>query len=419
MHSSRNLIDNSFDTIVFNIGNFLYLGSQWLISIALVRLGGFEDAGYFSLAMSICSVFFIVSSYGIRTFQVSDVKNRFSDFTYIATRIFTIIVAFVLCVAFTLIKSYDFYVQTIVWFYMLYKSIEAYSDVLNGIWQKNEGMKSVAISLGSKGILNTVFFIGSYISFHNLFLSLVLMAISSAFVLLFYDLSKTKKFVNQNKVLKNVETVQVHHLLKQGFLAMLSTMGLILFNSIPKLVIEDVLNTESLGIFSSIATPSVVISTFSIGVLLPIAPQLAKNYENDNKKQLLRLICGCNFVAIGIGLTVTVFSAIAGRFIFAFIFGREILPYFNLFYCMIWVSVLISINNCYTTFLIAVRKLKPLLLFVFMTCIVECALCIILIKEKSIYGAGYAMLLTLILQFVSETIYIIYILNKKLPKYIK
>lgn len=413
MHFDSKFIKISFDAIVFNIGNFIYLGSQWLISVVLVRFGGFEDAGVFSLAMAICNVLVVVSNYNLRVFYVSDVKSKFSDNTYIATRICTMMFAIAVCIAFTVFKGYAFRTQMVVWMYMFYKSVESYSDVLTGIWQKKEGMKNVALSLGLKGLLSVLFFGVSYGIFHDLLISTILMSFASVLVLITFDFNKTKIYVNPKKLFKNINTYCICSLLKQGFHAMVAALCVIMFTSIPKLVLEDVLNAELLGVFSSVSTPSVVISTFAIGVLLPLASKMVENYESNNIKELIKLILGCNLGFVGIGLLATLFSAIAGQFMFAVVFGKEILPYFTLFYCMIWVSVFIAVINCYATFLIAIRKLKGLLFFSAIACVVEFALCMLLISKENIYGAGYAMLVTLIIQFVAETVYIIYLFNER------
>ena len=77
------------DSAYYNFGNAFYLGSLWIINVALVRLGGFEDAGLFSLAMSCCSVFGMLANYGLRSFQVSDITTQYSDNAYLCTRLLT------------------------------------------------------------------------------------------------------------------------------------------------------------------------------------------------------------------------------------------------------------------------------------------------------------------------------------------
>ena len=62
------------------IGTLYYLGMQWLTTVLVVRISGsYEDAGIYSLAVSITNIFYIIAMYNVRNFQVSDYKNEFID----------------------------------------------------------------------------------------------------------------------------------------------------------------------------------------------------------------------------------------------------------------------------------------------------------------------------------------------------
>ena len=54
----------------------VYLITQWLISVLVVRLSGVETAGILTLAMSVNNVFYSIAMQGIRNYQVSDMKRN-------------------------------------------------------------------------------------------------------------------------------------------------------------------------------------------------------------------------------------------------------------------------------------------------------------------------------------------------------
>ena len=68
------------------LGSGVYLGCLWLLNILVVRFGSYSEAGILSLAISIANVVQSVSLAGIRNYQVSDVKERYSNYTYICVR---------------------------------------------------------------------------------------------------------------------------------------------------------------------------------------------------------------------------------------------------------------------------------------------------------------------------------------------
>lgn len=63
-----NIFYNSF-------GTMFYYGCQWLTTILIVRLSGYQDAGNYSLAMTFTAAFAIFALFNTRQYQVSDVRG--------------------------------------------------------------------------------------------------------------------------------------------------------------------------------------------------------------------------------------------------------------------------------------------------------------------------------------------------------
>ena len=94
--------------ILFNtVGNFAYLGALWLMSILVVRLGNFELAGYFSLALTMSNIFISLASYTVRLFYAADIQRKYQDHQYFYMRVFTTALSFILCIAGTVVFGYS------------------------------------------------------------------------------------------------------------------------------------------------------------------------------------------------------------------------------------------------------------------------------------------------------------------------
>lgn len=89
MNSGKNTLYNTY-------GTFFYFFCQWLITVFVVRIGNYHLAGVFSLVVSITNVFYCISLYGVRNYQVSDIKCEYSDADYFTLRTITSIIGFVL-----------------------------------------------------------------------------------------------------------------------------------------------------------------------------------------------------------------------------------------------------------------------------------------------------------------------------------
>ena len=69
--------------MLFNsVGSLFYLMCQWLVTVLSTRLGSFETCGVLTLAISITNVFYVVSTFSLRVFQVSDTNGKYPPGRY-------------------------------------------------------------------------------------------------------------------------------------------------------------------------------------------------------------------------------------------------------------------------------------------------------------------------------------------------
>ena len=86
------------DTILNTVGSVTYFFMQWLTTVLAARLANFETAGVYALVISFVNIFYSISIFGIRNYQISDVEKYFSTEQYLATRIITMFTALFLCI---------------------------------------------------------------------------------------------------------------------------------------------------------------------------------------------------------------------------------------------------------------------------------------------------------------------------------
>ena len=96
--------------------------------------------------MSIGNMFASISLYKIRTYQVSDINNRFSTGNYVALRLFTIFASLVLSGIYLAIMTHNTRLIAATLVYLLFKGDETFSDALYGIEQKNGRMDYIGKS---------------------------------------------------------------------------------------------------------------------------------------------------------------------------------------------------------------------------------------------------------------------------------
>lgn len=398
-------------TFIYNtIGTGVYLGCQWLITILIVRLSGYSDAGILSLAMSITNVFICIAFYGMRSFQVSDLTNKYSIGTYISARIITSIISIVFCAIFITLNPYTTYEFLCIFIYMGFKTSEAVVDVFHGIDQKAWRMDIVGWSLIIRGVLSLSIFVIIIVLTQSLVLSIIGMALSSYLVILFYDLSRTKKFSSSIK--PDFSFIKIKKLLVECFPLLILLLIASFLPMVPRYLLDIYYGSEVLGIYASVATPTIIIQVASTFIFSPLVPLFAEYYQNDNYVSFVKLFIKC-IVAIGIIAFVILFiSIIWGDSILNILFGNTILPYTNLFIPVMICTILTSASWFFCTILTVFRDFKGIIIGNLVGLILCFILSLTLIKELGMNGVNITILIALSVQ----NIILIYFNLKKLAK---
>lgn len=380
------------------VGTFIYLFSIWLMTLVTVRVSNFYDAGILSLAITITNVFYVISCYGMRSFQVSDIIGEYSDQQYNNSRLITAIAGFTISLLFTIYLGYENSVFLAINLYMLFKSSEAFADVFYGIFQKNNRFDFISISLSAKGILGfTVYFCTLYFA-KSLNLALALLFITSFASVIIYDLPRVKATVSPvfNFEKSNINATLL--LLKSTVLLMISLIIPQVLISIPRIYYEKHFSTELFGIFSSLSAPTIVIPTFVASALLPFLPQLAKYYNKGQKKETILTFSGFIGMTVIIGIVAEIGAYLWGTPVLEIMYGKGVLPYSEIFGSIILVTTLSAIIMCLNFFYVIARKLTPLNIMLFIGCIVCYLISPPLIDRYGMYGITHALIISQLIQ---------------------
>ena len=175
----RNVIWNTAGTIVYCV-------AQWVITILVVHMAGYEAAGYLSLAMTTSSTFSVICLFGMRSFQISDVRGEYSPHEYAGSRILTCTAAFLTCSVFAVIGNSGYQALCIGGF-MLIRVAEGIVDVLYGEDQKLNRYDLIGKSFIFRGIGIVVFFTAGLHFTGDLLTAILLMAASSFLIAFLFD----------------------------------------------------------------------------------------------------------------------------------------------------------------------------------------------------------------------------------------
>lgn len=378
------------DMLWNTVGNLVYCVCQWVITILTVRLCSYEATGYLSLAMSTSSTFSTISLFSMRNFQVSDVKEQFSDSEYIGSRFLTCILALLLCCIYTISCSSSYQRICIIAF-MLIRLVEGAVDVLHGINQKYGRYDFIGKSLFLRGIVTIIMFLAGILITHDVFSSLLLTAGGNAIAFILFDIRKTNSLEKLNA---RIFSKRVFFLLKECFPLVVSSFLISLIPLIPRNAIQTIQGNEILGVYSSIASPTMVVQVFAQYAFGPLLPKISLMFIENRFDQFMSVFHKLLIVFLGFAGVITLGGIILGKLGLSILYGKSILDYYNLFMPLVWCTIGTACSWILISIVTAVRRAKPLMLIMLVGFVIDLLLTNVFINYFGTNGASYIQILS-------------------------
>lgn len=347
------------NTIFNAIGCLCYLGCQWVTTVMVVRLSSsYENSGLYAFAMATGIIFASIALYKVRTFQVSDISNQFSNSSYIAFRLITILIGWFVCAVYIPIATNrQMNLITVSLLYLVFKTDESFSDVLYGIYQKNGRMDYIGISQFIRGILSLIAFSAGLALTDSLPTAIISMTTSCMLVTIVYDLPHARRFGSIKPIFDNSALLA---LAKICFFAMLASL---LANSIVSSVRQyyGIVNgSEALGHYASVATPAVLIQVAATYLYSPLIGKLATDLKKDRVLFLKSFIKTMGMLVLVMGICVLALSLV-GSSLLTIAFGNSIQPYTYLFPYVLTATAAVGLLLYCNDVLIIQRRMKQTL----------------------------------------------------------
>lgn len=381
-------------------GNIFYGFCTWVITILVVRMGSFTDAGYLSLAMTTSSTYNAIALFAMRNYQITDSGHLYSDGEYVSSRIISCLAAYVF-LAVAAVFSGSMYQAICIIAFMPVRLSEAYSDVFHGIDQMHDRYDLIGKSFTLRGIAVIVIFIAGMAVSGNLALTLGLISIATFAISILWDQRLTSKITTIEMRLKDSKILKLY----------LSCLPLMLFTFFmgmqmmyAKAVLSDVVGVTKQGIYASISNPTYAIQVMGAALFAPFLPVLAEYLKERDIQGFNRGVRKVTGILVVFSALVLVAASLLGRWVLGIFFGKEILDYYELFIPVVIVIIINTFVYWFQGVLVALRK--NVLLAVGM--IVDFMLFVILIRPAieifGMNGASYAQILSLGLYLLFEII---------------
>ena len=379
-------------------GSFIYFFCQWLLTLIVVRVSGnYENAGNFSLAISVTNVFHTSASFALRTYIVSDRENKFSSGQYTAMRIISILLSLILCVLYTSFFDYTSSQLLCIYMYMLFRVGEVIVDLLHSFEQKMDRMDIGGRSLIFRAFLSVISFTVTIKLTDSVAASIIAMLICTYVEILLYDLKNARYFAS---LLPDFDFPSLKKLMSVGLPITASSVFSIMVTTIPRQTLESLLGSEMLGFYATVATPAVIVQVAATYVYAPMLSSFAKYFREENKKAFLSLFLKvCAILAILTILSVAG-SLCFGRFVLTKIYGDKIEQYAYLLVPVIISTAANAFLLLYWNVLVILRKLKTLAAISFSEMLLVILLSKLFINRFGLNGTSFIVTLSYCLGLV-------------------
>ena len=378
------------------VGAISYNFFIWLASVMIVRLSGYSDAGLFSLAITITNSPAIISTFNMRSYQASDLNGEYTDRTYITSRTVSNLIALIICIGMIIFYRYDLMKSMTILAYMLFKVVEGAADVYYGIDQKKGRLDYAGVSLSIRGLGSFVAFLLMFHFTGSLLICFLVMTLVSASVVFCYDRKVVKPLLDGR---------ETKNLWKRVFALLLTCLPLVvvlflnnLSIMIPRLALESYFGEEVMGYYSSVSTPTVVISVAAATLMAPLVPELTRRFQSKDKKGFLKTICEFYLVATVLTMISVGLAYYLGVRLLTTFFGEGILPYVYLFIPILLMSVLIAVNTTLFAILTLMRIIRLQYMIGVVGILASIVLSVTMVKSMSMDGVVWATLVSIFIQ---------------------
>lgn len=372
------------DYIWNSIGSFLQSAISPILLIVITRLNGVGDSGLFSFAMSLSVVFWAISLWGGRTYQVSDVKKEFSSGDYIVVRFISSLIVAVFSISFCILSGYDLIKTELIMVLVSFKILESIADSIYGVLQIHNKLYIVGISLTMKSVFGFIIFAIVDILTKNIVYGALSIFIVNIAVVIFYDIPWMKHVESVGLTKKNI--MQAEKIMKKTaevFVIVFLTMFSL---NIPRYFL-DKYHYDQIGYFGIMAMPITLLTLFISFVLQPNVVNLSELLKEKKVKEFTKIVSKIDFITFTLGILFVVSSYLIGVWVLNTVFGIDI----NNFRIDLTIMVIGAVANAfvsiYVNLLIILRRFKGQFYTLLVTNILAVVLSIYLIDKLAMLGS--------------------------------
>lgn len=386
----NSMIDTQKKSFIWNtINSGLNAGMSALLLMIVNRGCGESASGMFALAFSIAQLIVTIAYFEVRSYQVTDVNNKYSNSDYFIFRVLSCLAMMIASVGYVFVKGYTSAECVLILLLCVLKMYDAVEDYYIAVYQK-EGLLYVGTKKSSiRLIVSMTIFSGTIILGMDMLVStIVCVVISGILVLVWFVLKENRRLQLEYRI----DTVAMKGIFEECFALFIGSYLLLYVGNAPKYAIDQFMEIQYQTYYGILYTPSFIINLFSGFVFKPLLNDMAVYYYED-KVKYRKLISKIFLILTGISLVVIVAGGVLGIPALSFVYAVDLTPYVKEFVIILCGGAVAAFGIIVYYMLTIMRYQQWMIVGYSVTAITAYFLSPIMVEARGIMGASEAFLL--------------------------
>ncbi len=267
-------------------GNFVFSGSQWLITVALARMGNMAMVGQYALGLAICLPIFSFTGLQLRAVQATDCTGDYRYRDYLSVRLAGTALALAAVFAVALLMPWSRGTVLVVLAVACSKAVDSFSDVQYGLFQLHDRLDLVAWAMSIRAVGGIAALALCMAMFHSAAVAVTALTVVWLAAALIYE----RPIASRMERVRSAAPPQPGLLAKYRRLVILCLplafvlLALSAATSLPRLMLERLHGEKSLGVFSAVAVMSSAMGLLYSALAQTALPRLARMFAADRNQ---------------------------------------------------------------------------------------------------------------------------------------
>lgn len=404
---------------IWNIAGSMTNAFMSMLILAIVtRILDNQETDIFSIAWSISQLMATIGTFQIRTYQATDVTEKYKFNQYFIFRCVTVFAMIFTSILYIVGKKYSFYKSAIVLIICLFRAVDSLADVYEGFFQQKERLDLAGKALTYRIIAAMLCFSGTLIFFQDLLISSVSLLAAYCICFFIFDI----RYNRSVDILKNRTRGQIKNngwlmgLLLEGFPLFVNAYLMMSINNEPKMVIDRAIEQKWMEAgtqtaFNILFMPASVLTLVYI-VFRPLLTQMAIAWSKKEKKVFLQIIIKMLACLIVVACIILLGSAILGIPVLSLFYGIDLSKYKVHLLVVILGGCFCTLSYVFDNALVVIRKQYLLVVAYIITWVYVKAVSNLLIKKAEMLGA-VSLYASSMFMFVCVTVVIFIVCLKR------